>query len=129
HFQARAQGSGCDACQPPERSMGVAPLSEAGAEEDRSFELSNWGTPFLTSARDRQKHALACPGVDSIMCFGDVVQGHGIAGRYRQCSLACCGGEIDGSLTFRRAREVVAAEESDRQFGEEHGPEREVGPV
>src|SRR5437763_4629817 len=86
-------------------------------------------TDFLSSARDRQKHALARPRLDSVVRLGDVVQGQGIVGRYRQGSLACCGGEIDSGLTFRRTREVVAAEESDRQVGEEHGPEREVGPV
>jgi hypothetical protein len=61
---------------------------------------------------DRQKYALARPGVESVVCFGDVVQRHWIAGRYRECSLAGCGGDVDSGLASRPTREVVTAEES-----------------
>jgi hypothetical protein len=79
------------------------------------------------SSRDRQQHALARPGVDSIVCFGDAVQGQGIAGRYRESAFACCGGEIDSGLLFCRRGEVVAAEESDCQVGEEQGQKGKSG--
>src|SRR5437764_8504807 len=94
-----------------------------------AFTRARYCWPFLASARDRQQHALARSGVDSIVGFGDAVQRQGIVAWDRECSLACCGGEIDSSLAFCCRWEVVAAEESDSEVGEAHGPEREVGPV
>ena len=49
--------------------------------------------------------------------------------RYCQGSLACRGGEVGCGLVFGCRWEVVAAEQADREVGEQHWPERDHGAV
>src|SRR5204863_4686933 len=81
------------------------------------------------SARYRQEDPLTRPGVDPIVGLCDSIKGQRIADGYPQCSLARCGGELGRGLALGRERKVVATEQPDREVGEQHWPERELGAV
>jgi hypothetical protein len=77
----------------------------------------------------RRMNAVSGSGVHAVVGFGDAVEWWRIGDGDRERAVACRRGQVFSGLALGEVREVVAAEQPDREVGEEHRPEREVRPI
>lgn len=78
---------------------------------------------------DCYEDALSCARIYPVVGLGDPVERDRFAARDGQRSFMRRGGQVDRGLLLSEWREVVAAEQPDREVGEEHRPEGKLGAI